>query len=61
MKYMQFVGIGKHIDIVYHYENCINFSIEANYSIKHDIPKCIFFYTISLVPHNRENKPKLCL
>ena len=42
MKYMQFVGIGKNIDIVYEYENCINFSIEAD------------------VPHNRENKPKLC-
>ena len=27
---MQFVGIGKHIDIVYEYENCINFSIEAD-------------------------------
>ena len=55
MKYMQFVGIGKLIDIVYENENCINFFTEA------DVPKCIFFYTISLVPRNRENKRKLCL
>ena len=47
---MQFVGIGKLIDIVYENENCINFLL-----------KPMFFYTISLVPHNRENKPKLCL
>ena len=54
---MQFVGIGKLIDIVYENENCINFFTEADVLI----PKCLFFYTISLVPHNRENKPKLCL
>ena len=52
---MQFVGIGKLIDIVYENENCINFFTEA------DVLKCISFYTLSLVPHNRENKPKLCL
>ena len=59
---MQFVGIGRHIDIVYEYENCINFSIEADVSPNIIVkPKCIFFYTISLVPRNRENKRKLCL
>ena len=35
MKYMQFVGIGKLIDIVYENENCINFFTEADDLSKH--------------------------
>ena len=58
---MQFVGIGKLIDIVYENENCINFLLKPMSPNIIVILKCIFFYTISLVPHNRENKPKLCL
>ena len=41
---MQFVGIGRHIDIVYEYENCINFSIEADVLLNRNVYSFIPFH-----------------
>ena len=56
---MQFVGIGKLIDIVCENKNYINFVTEADVVIV--MLKCTLSYTILLVPHKRENKPNLLL